>query len=202
MKRIEANDPAAMWQEGLKQLEKGDYRSAFEYWTKAAELGYVWAHYHLALIYHDGEGTEKDVGKEIHHLEEAAIGGHAGARYDLGCQECENGQNERAVKHFIIAATQGEDKAIKALMVAFKQGCVSKDDLAVALRAHKAAVDATKSPQRKEAEAYYIVKSMLSDCWIMYRNGQGFQKDDGKYIHYLEEAAIGGHPLARYDLGV
>ena len=35
----------------------------------------------------------------------------------------------------------------------FKEGGVSRDDLAAALRAHHAAVDATKSPQREEAEA-------------------------------------------------
>jgi len=33
-------------------------------------------------------------------------------------------------------------------MEAFRNGLVSKDDLAAALRAHQAAVDATKSPQR------------------------------------------------------
>lgn len=33
-----------------------------------------------------------------------------------------------------------------------KQGFVEKDVLTVALRAHKAAVDATKSPQREAAE--------------------------------------------------
>ena len=35
----------------------------------------------------------------------------------------------------------------------FEMGIVSKADLAAALRAHQAAVDATKSPQRKRAEA-------------------------------------------------
>ena len=39
MKRIEANDPVALRQEGGVQNKKGEYRSAFEYYTKAAELG-------------------------------------------------------------------------------------------------------------------------------------------------------------------
>eukprot|EP00986_Skeletonema_menzelii_P008758 scaffold3801_cov150-Skeletonema_menzelii.AAC.8 len=38
------------------------------------------------------------------------------------------------------------------LMVAFKDGLVSKENLASALRAHQAAIDATKSPQREAAE--------------------------------------------------
>ncbi|KAK1733642.1 hypothetical protein QTG54_015685 [Skeletonema marinoi] len=106
MKRIEANDPAAMYQEGFKQDGKGDYSSAFEYYTKAAQLGDAEAHYQLSILYHHGHGIEKDCGRQIRHLEEAAIGGHPGARYNLGCIEW-NDNKERAVKYFIIAATQG-----------------------------------------------------------------------------------------------
>eukprot|EP00984_Skeletonema_dohrnii_P018061 scaffold8348_cov78-Skeletonema_dohrnii-CCMP3373.AAC.1 len=154
MKRIEANDPAAMYQEGVKQDGKGDYSSAFEYYTKAAQLGDAEAHYQLSILYHHGHGIEKDLGKATHHREEAAIGGHPSARYNLGVLEWNNNNAERAVKHFIIAATQGHDKSIKYLMEIFKGGLVSKDELAAALRAHQAAVDATKSPQRKAAEQY------------------------------------------------
>ena len=60
---------------------------------------------------------------------------------------------ERAVKHWIISAAQGYDSSIKWLMAAFKHGFVEKDVLAAALRAHKAAADATKSPQRQRKAA-------------------------------------------------
>ncbi|KAK1735455.1 zf-MYND and TPR domain-containing protein [Skeletonema marinoi] len=153
MKRIEANDPVAMCREGAEQYKKGDYSSAFGYYVKAAELGDVDAHYRLSLMYYLGKGVEKDGGKEIYHLEEAAIGGHPTARCGLGCHEWRNGNTERAVKHLIIAASMGHDGSIKFLMDEFRRGFVSKDDLAAALRAHQAAVDATKSPQREEAEA-------------------------------------------------
>ena len=65
------------------------------------------------------------------------------------------------MQHFIIAATKGDDESIKALMSAFKGGEVRKDVLAAALRAHQAAVDATKSPQRDAAEAYYRNKDSI-----------------------------------------
>jgi len=152
MKRIEANDPLAMCAEGVQQFKKGDYSSAFQYFTKAAELGDVEAHYRLAGMYEHGEGVEKDRGKVIHHFEEAAIGGHPHARYNLGCIEWNKGNKERAVKHWIIAAAQGDDLSIKALMIAYKGGFVSKENLAAALRAQKAAVDETKSPQREAAK--------------------------------------------------
>ena len=157
MKRIEANDPAAICKWGVDQYEKGEYQSAFEYFTKAAALGDAWAHYRLSEMYYHGKGVEKDEGKMIYHLEEAAIGGHPEARNNLGWNENENGNNERAVKHLLIAAKLGYDLAIKQLMGKYREGHVSKDDLDVALRAHKAAVDAMKSPQRKKAEEYYQI---------------------------------------------
>ena len=155
MKRIEANDPVALCEEGVKQRKKGNYSKAFEYWTKAAKLGFADAHYELSVMYHAGEGVEKDEEKEVFHKEVAAILGCPDARYNLGVDEWVRNNNAgRAVKHFIIAATQGDDDSIKWLMEAFRRGLVIKEDLAAALRAHKAAVDATKSPQREAAEKY------------------------------------------------
>ena len=158
MKRVEANDPFAICQKGAEEAKQGNHRGAFEYWTKASELGHALAQYGLSVLYRRGDGVEKDIGKEIHHLEEAAIGGHPDARHNLGVLESKNGNIERAVKHWIIAATQGGDESMKVLMKMFKDGFVSKEDLAATLRAHKAAVDATKSPQRKKAEEYYKYK--------------------------------------------
>ena len=87
MKRIEANDPVAMVQEGGEQHKKGNYSEAVEYLTKAAELGSLDAHCKLSDVYHYGLGVERDLGKVFHHLEEATIGGHPDAKHNLGCQE-------------------------------------------------------------------------------------------------------------------
>ncbi len=155
MKRIKANDPEAMIYQGVREYWKGNYDATFELFSKAAELGHASAHFRLAGLYLDGKGVDKDREKEIYHLEEAAIGGHPHARHNLGCEELEDNNNiERGVKHFMIAAAQGVDESIKSLMELFKkgQGYVSKEDLTTALRAHQAAVDATKSPQREAAE--------------------------------------------------
>ncbi len=154
MKRIEANDSVAMFREGEVQHKKANLVSAFECYTKAAELGNAYAHFRLARMYNKGHGVEKDLGKEIYHTEEAAIGGHPDARFNLGAHEWNKYNPERAVKHWIIAANHGHDNSIKKLMDAFKLGFVEKDVLAAALRAHQAAVDATKSPQREAAEEY------------------------------------------------
>ena len=153
MKRIAVNDPVALREMGKKHHSDGDYGSAFQYWTKAAELGDVDAHYELSVLYHKGEGVEKDEKKELYHLEEAAIGGHLNARHILACEEWNKDRIDRAVKHFIIAANLGYDGAIQDLKDCYAHGLVSKEDFAAALRAHQTAVDATKSPHREAAEA-------------------------------------------------
>eukprot|EP00984_Skeletonema_dohrnii_P028893 scaffold19089_cov156-Skeletonema_dohrnii-CCMP3373.AAC.6 len=152
MKRVAANDPVAMTRIGKNSYNEGDYGTAFEYFTKAAELGDVEAHYNLSFMYRRGEGVEKDEKKGLYHLVEAAIAGHPDARYDLAVNEGRNGRIDRAVKHFIIAANLGDDNSIQALKGCYKYGDVSKEDFAAALRAHQAAVDATKSPQREVME--------------------------------------------------
>ena len=161
MKRAEVNDPVAMCEMGKKRCDEGDFDGAFEYWTKAAGLGDVGAHYQLSVMYQKGEGVEKDKKKELHHLEQAAIGGHVFARHNLGCHEGKNGRLERAMKHFIIAANHGDDGSLKRVKGGFKIGIVSKEDFASALRAHQAAVDATKSPQREAKEAFRAADDAL-----------------------------------------
>jgi hypothetical protein len=153
MKRIkENNDPAAICHVGQRKEDEGDYETALEYLTKAAGLGDAEAHSTLSLMYLYGEGVEKDIEKGVHHMEEAAIGGHPTARYNLGIGEWNNGRFERAKKHFIIAANLGHEKSLQALRQLYADGHASKEDYAGALRAYQAAVDATKSEEREKAE--------------------------------------------------
>jgi hypothetical protein len=64
-----------------------------------------------------------------------------------------NGRIKRAGKHFIIAANLGYDDSLKKLRECYAMGVVQKEDFAAALRAHQAAVDATKSPQREAGDS-------------------------------------------------
>eukprot|EP00984_Skeletonema_dohrnii_P008709 scaffold3248_cov77-Skeletonema_dohrnii-CCMP3373.AAC.3 len=154
MKRVEANDPIAMRQiGGMHQIEE-DYVTAFEYWSKAAQLGDIDAHYSLSVMYERGKGVEKDEKMQMYHLEKSAIAGHPYARYNLACYEAINERSDRAVKHLIIAANLGYDEAIQVLKECYKAGVASKEEFAAALRAHQAAVDATKSPQREVAAEF------------------------------------------------
>ena len=141
-----------MRQMGVMRDKEGDYSSAFEYYTKAASLSDVRAHCKLGDMYYQGRGVEKDEKKALYHWDEAAIGGHPDARHIIALTEMLNDRYERAVKHLIIAANLGSEESMKQLWMCFSMGYVSKDELSVTLRAHHAAVNATKSPQRKAAE--------------------------------------------------
>jgi TPR repeat protein len=152
MERVKANDPVALRAKGVACYSGGDYEGAFEYYSKAAGLGDIEAHYNLTYMYNDGKGVEKDVKKEVYHLEEASIGGHPSARYNLANHEGRNGRIERAMKHYIISAKLGDGQGLDAVKMCFRGGIVSKEDYEAALRGHQAAVDATKSEQREAAE--------------------------------------------------
>ena len=109
---MKANDPAALNQKGaMLYHQEGDYDDAFEYFTKAAELGFAEAHKSLGVMYRDGEGVEKDEEKEVYHLEKAAICGNPEARHNLAIIEYDNGNIERSVEHLIIAANLGYQKS-------------------------------------------------------------------------------------------
>eukprot|EP00985_Skeletonema_marinoi_P000849 scaffold345_cov80-Skeletonema_marinoi.AAC.1 len=73
MKRAKANDPVAMSSMGNRLYDEGDYVGAFEYCTKAAELGDVVAHSDLPVFYQEGLGVEKDEKMRLYHLEKLPL---------------------------------------------------------------------------------------------------------------------------------
>jgi TPR repeat protein len=53
----------------------------------------------------------------------------------------------------------------------------------------------TKAAELGNAVAHYNLS-------VMYDKGEGVEKDDKKAMYLAEEAAIGGHPEARHNLGI
>ena len=157
-KRVKAGDAVAMknlagyyilgWK-GLRQ----DYNKAMELWLRAGELGFTAVYGQIAKAYADGEGVERDEKKAKYYYELGAMGGDALARHNLACIEVESGNNDRAVKHYMIAAGAGLDFSLRQIQDGYLKGYVTKDDFEKALRAHKEAKDETKSEQREAAYA-------------------------------------------------
>ena len=87
--------------------------------------------------------------KYFYHAQQAAIGGHPDARFNLGCSEV-----ERAKKHFTIVANLGCHDSLKhVVMKLCADGHASKEKYAAALRAYQTAVEAMKSAERDKASS-------------------------------------------------
>eukprot|EP00956_Cyclotella_meneghiniana_P007064 scaffold9601_cov45-Cyclotella_meneghiniana.AAC.3 len=157
--RIEKyNDPVAMNSLGTYYMDgKGGYpvnpTKAVELYRRASELGGVHAHRNLARAYLMGRGIEMDKKKAIHHYQVASIMGDVHSRYNLGALEGQSGNNERAMKHFMIAAKCGHDLSLEKVKEGYYSiGLSTKDDFENTLRCHKAYHDEAKSEKRDRAK--------------------------------------------------
>ena len=102
--------------------------------------------------YREGLGVEKDEKMKLYHMEEAAIGGHADARYNLASYEWSNYNFNRALKHWVIAAKLGHTESMQTLERSFTlSNLLGEEDFISILDAFQTAVDASTSPQREAA---------------------------------------------------
>jgi len=64
------------------------------------------------------------------------MAGDEAARYNLGMDEYNSGNMERAIKHWTIAASAGDYDAIHQLITSFKKGHVSRETINSTLTAY------------------------------------------------------------------
>ena len=157
-KRMEANDVNAMFNLGCYYRDgaygfKQDYTKALELWHKAAELGYPLAYNGIGYAYQFGRGVEIDKKKAARYYELAAMGGDARARYNLGFDEECKGNEDRALKHHMIAARSGLSESLKRIQVMYSDGHATKEDYTKALKSYQTHLVEIKSSQRDEAAA-------------------------------------------------
>jgi TPR repeat protein len=152
-KRVEVNDARAIcnlgsyYQLGINSLRQ-DHAKALELFHKSAKLGNPFAHSNLSIYYHEGGIVEKDTRKVTYHEQLAAMAGNVQARYNLGCDEVNTGNIDRAYKHWMISANDGHDLSMKAVQEGYKSGFVTKDDCAKTTRAYGNSIDEMKSDDR------------------------------------------------------
>ena len=158
--RVDKKDPDALYFLG-KQYFHGalglqmDMRKAVELYGVAAELGSTAALYCLANVYFFGEGVQENKAKGLQCWAKAAMQGHVECRFNLGCYEIdEEGNSERAAKHFLISAKMGDVRSVEEIKDMFMGGVATKEQYTEALRGYQDAVEEMKSRDRDEAKAF------------------------------------------------
>ena len=154
-KRMKVGDALAFFSMG-NYYDRGecglpqDSAKAIEYWHKAGKVAYT----NIGLAHDNGDGVERDEKMARHYLELAAMEGIAVARYNLGVNEYNAGNYDRALKHLMIAVRGGFTQSVKEIQRMYKEGRVTKDQYANALRSHQAYINEIKSDQRDKAAEF------------------------------------------------
>ena len=157
-KRMEAGDAHAIYNLGCDYREGADgfpqdHTKALELWHRAVELGYTRAYCCIGYCYNNGEGVVVDKEKARHYYELAAMGGNVQSRYNLGLEEKDAGNIDRAIKHYMIAVVGGDNDSLKKIQELYSNGDATKDDYTKALHLYQTYLGEIKSAQRDEAAA-------------------------------------------------
>ena len=158
-KRVAADDAKAIHITGCCHF-KGlngypqDVDQALELWHRSGELGRTDAYATIGLAYENGDGVERDKKKATYYYELAAMKGDADARCNLGNDEAKAGNIDRALKHYMIAATWGHDGALEMIKELYSNGHATKDNYTKALQSYQEYSGEIKSVQRDKAAAF------------------------------------------------
>jgi len=157
-KRMKAGDAQAIYSLGYYYSEgiygySLDHKKALELYHRAAELGYAKAYTNIGYAYDHGQGVKVDKKKAEHYWELAAMGGHERARYNLGINEENAGNMDRALKHHLIAIRGGHSTSLKLIQRMYSVGHATKGDYTTALQTYQEYLGEIKSDQRDKAAA-------------------------------------------------
>jgi len=125
-----------------------DLMKANELYLKAGERGCAGGYFNLGRSYLYGHGVDDDWKKARYYFEMGAMNGNIEARHMLGIIEETVGNNNRAIKHFIIAARAGLEESLEEVKTRYMEGLVTKDEYANTLRMYQKRQDETKSDAR------------------------------------------------------
>ena len=130
-----------------------DIVRAIHYFVRAGELGCAEGYYNVGVQYENGNVIKRDLKMAKHYYKLAAIGGDVMARFDLGCFEKQEGNINRAFKHWHIAAECVHVDSLHCIREMYSHGYATKDDYGRALQAYSTYLDEVKSDQRDRTAA-------------------------------------------------
>jgi len=144
--RMKANDKEAIYNLGYGYAQgtygcPQNHAKAVELYLRAGELGSTEAYCNVGNCYDNGRGVERDPKKALHYWEISAIRGRLG-------------NMDRALKHFMISASDGLSGSLEAIKQLFIDGHATKEDYTKALQLYQAYLDEIKSDQRDDAAAH------------------------------------------------
>ena len=161
-KRVEVEDPLAIHRLGCFYADElygypQDYAKALKLWHRAGELGCSKAYNSIGFAYNDGEGVEVDKKKAVYYCywELAAVMGNTISRHNLGVEEENNDNYDRALRHYMIAAGSGDNDSLTVIQRLYTYGRATKDDYMKALQSDQMYLGEIKSSQRDKAAATY-----------------------------------------------
>ena len=143
---------AGCYRNGMMGLPQ-DRTKANELYLKAGELGSAVAYSNLGTAYYTGFGVAIDKKKAKHYYELAAMNGSVQARHNLGVDEYNEGNHQRAMKHFIISSRAGYKDSVDMVKKGYMHGDVTKEEYANTLRQYQKSQDEMKSKARDKALA-------------------------------------------------
>jgi hypothetical protein len=90
----------------------------------------------------------------MQYKEKGAMAGDVGSRTNLGIDESNAGNFDRAIKHWLIGASSGDIRAVNNLKNIMIKGHATKDQYAQAIRKYQLYLDEVKSDHRDQAAAH------------------------------------------------
>ncbi len=176
--------------------EKQDVLVSFQFFKKAAELGYVKAQYALGGCYRDGFGVEQDFQKALYWYETAAKHGDIRALYQIGYlyEELNDPRASQMYKEAVeesqkLITVADETNAYAVLAICSMRGKgILKDEKKGVELLRKAALKGYPNAQAKLGSCYY--KGFM--CETNIENA----------VKWFRRAAYNGDPQGQYRLGV
>ena len=177
--------------DGLAAKKNKNYKSAFDSFSKGANLGNAKCQYQLGELYYYGNGVTKDYAKAVEQYKKAAEQNHAAATSSLGyCCKMGNGVTKdfkKAVSYYEKAVDLGSADAMNNLGFCYEEGKGVDQNYGKALELY------TKAAEKNHARAQYHIATF-------YEKGCGVKKNWKTAKEWYEKAAANGDADAKKRL--
>ena len=177
--------------DGLAAKKNKNYKSAFDSFSKGADLGNAKCQFQLGELYYYGNGVAKDYAKAVEQFKKAADQKHAAATSSLGyCCKMGNGVTKdfkKAVSYYEKAVDLGSADAMNNLGFCYEEGKGVDQNYGKALELY------TKAAEKNHARAQYHIATF-------YEKGCGVKKNWKTAKEWYEKAAANGDADAKKRL--